>query len=407
MRILLITSEVPATPAMPGSHRVFSLFRHLARHNELHLATFNACGTREKPLLPGSEHSEIFQTISFLPRPRTTSFWGRQRHRFVLAPYFVTEYRSPAEFRAIERQISDLVQKTEADLVFAGGLSEAQYVLEIKGVPRVVEATDAISMYFRAAAAYAKARREKLSLWLEGLSIRRFEIEVAKRVDAYVVCSTRDQEVLESYDREIRVECIPNGVDAQYFTPGREMLPARTIVFTGVMNYAPNRDAARFLCREILPRVRAVIPEVDVQLVGSNPPDDVCNLAGNGVTVTGTVPDVRPFIRGATVYVSPLRFGSGVKNKVLIALAMGKAVVATPESCEGLDLVPGEHLLVGTSSDDLATHIIALLRDPGRRRRLGVAGRNFVVQRYQWEVMGKQLEALLEGVMVRTRAGKG
>ena len=161
------------------------------------------------------------------------------------------------------------------------------------------------------------------------------------------------------------------------------------------MSYSPNRDAAHFLCKEILPRVREMTPDVQVQLVGSDPPDEVRALTGNGVTVTGTVPDVRPFVHRATVYVSPLRFGTGVKNKILAALAMGKAVVASPESCAGLDVAPGKHLLVAEKPDDFGAHIVRLFAEPDRRRQLGIGGRNLVVERYGWDVMGRQLEALL------------
>ncbi|MFQ6674475.1 MAG: glycosyltransferase family 4 protein, partial [Fidelibacterota bacterium] len=218
-------------------------------------------------------------------------------------------------------------------------------------------------------------------------------------VDAYVVNSPIDREVLQRYQGGMNVACIPNGVDTEYFAPDGQVTDARSIVFTGVMSYSPNRDAAHFLCKEILPRVREMTPDVQVQLVGSNPPDEVRALTGNGVTVTGTVPDVRPFVHRAAVYVSPLRFGTGVKNKILAALAMGKAVVATSESCAGLDVTPGEHLLVADNPDDFAAHVVELLGNADRRRHLGIAGRNLVVQQYGWDAMGQQLEALLESLV--------
>ncbi|MFQ5799664.1 MAG: glycosyltransferase family 4 protein, partial [Bacteroidota bacterium] len=195
------------------------------------------------------------------------------------------------------------------------------------------------------------------------------------------------------------------GVDTTYFAPDGHPPDEKSLVFTGVMAYGPNRDAARFLCTEILPRVRDVIPGVVVNLVGSDPPDDVCTLAGNGVRVTGTVSDVRPFVHRATVYVSPLRFGTGMKNKVLSALAMGKAVVASPESCAGLDITPGEHLLVADTPEKFATYIASLLSDAHWRHHLGIAGRKLAVDRYGWHVMARRLEALLESLVGEVRNG--
>lgn len=411
MRILVITADVPATSSMAGSPRVFSFFKYIARRHEVHLATFPSSlwspseGDNGKydNFLRSEEAVRVFQTIRMLPPPREISFWGTQFHRLVQAPFFITRYRSPDEFRSIQRLIVRVIERTNPDVIFVDRLPAAQYVLDLTSIPRVVDAHDAASLNFRRRADFADSRWEKLGLLLESQSVRRFEVATARAVDAYLVNSPIDQEVLQAYHRDMRVTCIPNGVDADYFAPERDAPGEASLVFTGVMSYLPNRDAAHFLCKEILPRVRAVIPQVQVRLVGSNPPADVQNLAGDGITVTGTVPDIRPYVYGAAIYVSPLRFGTGVKNKVLAALAMKKAIVASPESCAGLDVIPGKHLLVATSPDEYAALILSLLADRNRRRQLEIEGRKLVLEQYAWEAMSNRLEALLDGVMVRTR----
>ncbi len=403
MRILLLTSDVPATSSMPGSPRAFSLFRDLAQRHEIHLATFVSSVDRLQTFVRSGNGANIFRSINVLCTPVVTSLWGRQLHRITQSPYFVTRYRCWEEFRLVRQRIWELIQQKKPNLLFADGLPASQYILHCDGLRRVVDAHDAVSMNVRRTAAYADSRVEKLQLFLEAQSIHRFEMTIARVVDAYLVNSRIDRAALQDCDRGMRVWCIPNGVDTEYFAPDGGISDGRTAVFTGVMNYRPNRDAAHFLCKEIFPRVREVVPDVQVRLVGANPPDDVRALAGNGVTVTGTVPDVRPFIHRAAVYVSPLRFGTGVKNKVLAALAMGKAVVATPESCAGLDVTSGEHLLVGESPDALAAHIVALLTDPSRRCLLGSAGRKLVVQKYQWTALAKQLEELLESLLAERK----
>ncbi len=411
MRILLITADVPATSSMAGSPRVFSLFKYITRGHEVHLATFPSSlwspseirNDKYEAFLKSEETTHIFQTITPLPNPHKTSFWGSQLHRLVQAPFFITRYRSRTEFQAIQGRIRQLIERNTPDLVFVDRLPAAQYVLDLKSIPRVVDAHDAASLNFRRRVGYAVSHYDKLRLLLESHSIRRFEVTTARTVDAYLVNSPIDKQFVEASHRNVKVWCIPNGVDTEYFAPNAQLPDEHTIVFTGVMSYSPNRDAARFLCTEILPRVKAVIPQVQVQLVGSNPSADVQTLAGNGVTVTGTVPDIRPYVHRAAVYVSPLRFGTGVKNKILAALAMGKAIVATSESCSGLDVVPGKHLLVADNPREFAAHILALLKDPGERCRLGNAGKNLVVERYRWDVMAKQLEALLEDLAARSR----
>jgi len=402
MRILLVTSDVPATSSMPGSPRPFLLFRHIARRHEVHLATFTLSRDRYDAFLGREEVSRVFRSVTLLPDPPTTMFWGRQRHRLVQAPYFLTRYRCPNGFRLLRRQVSDLAERTGADVVFASELPAAQYICDLRSLVRVVDATDAVSMAFRRRAEFASSRIERLRLRSEARSIRRFEVSTARAVDAYLVCSRVDRDVLQSYHPDVKGQCIPNGVDTEYFTPSGARAEGNSIVFTGVMAYPPNADAAHFLCREILPRARAVIPDIQVQLVGSDPPEDVRSLAGNGVSVTGMVPDVRPYIQHAVVYVCPLRFGAGVKNKVLAALAMAKPVVATSESCSGLDVIPGEHLLVADTPKEFADHILALLGDPDLRHRLGTAGRKLVLEQYGWDARGKELETLLELLLART-----
>ncbi len=345
----------------------------------------------------------MFKTVDVLLNPRTRSFWSNQRHRLALAPYFVTRYRSPREFRAIRGRISELIQEKKPDLIYADLLPAAQYILDLNGPPRVVDATDALSLFYRRAAVRADSRLEKLRLLLEGRSIRRFEVATASLVDAFLVCSRVDQDTLQGYDRDMNVRCIPNGVDMEYFAPDPQVSGAKSVVFTGVMGYPPNGDAARFFCKEIFPRVREAIPEAEAQLVGSDPPEDVRALAGNGVSVTGAVPDVRPYMHRAAVYVSPLRFGTGVKNKILAALAMGKAVVATSVSCEGLNVKPGEHLLVADHPEDFVAHIVRLFAQPELRYQLGLRGRTLVLERYGWNVMGQRLESLLERIVAQKR----
>jgi sugar transferase (PEP-CTERM/EpsH1 system associated) len=412
MRILLITSDLPQPSSMPGSPRVFSLFQHIAQYHEIHLGTFTSSlwsnpthkrsNDRFEAVLAHVEASQVFQTVNILPYPEKASFWGKPRHHLARVPFFITRYRFPDESRLIRRRIGELIRSKNPDLLYVDRLPGAQYVLDFNMLPRVVDAHDAHSQNFRERAVHAASPVEKLRLWLESRNVRRFEVATARAVDAYLVNSPVDREILQAYHPDMHVCCIPNGVDTIYFAPSRDVENERTLVFTGVMGYAPNRDAVSFFCSRILPRIREVLPEVEVQLVGSNPPAEVRALSGNGVTVTGTVSDVRPFVHRATVYVSPLRFGTGIKNKILAALAMGKAVVATSASCAGLDVTPEEHLLIGDTPEDFAAQIVKLLTDPNRRRSLGIAGRNLVVQRYRWEVMGGQVQSLCES-LVRSR----
>jgi sugar transferase (PEP-CTERM/EpsH1 system associated) len=180
-----------------------------------------------------------------------------------------------------------------------------------------------------------------------------------------------------------------NGVDARYFDPAAVaagQTPGLAVVFTGTMSYRPNADAVCWFAREVLPAVRRTVPEARFVIVGRQPSPAVRRLAGApGVAVTGAVPDVRPYLAGAALAVCPLRLARGVQNKVLEAMAMGRAVVASPAALEGLDAEPGRHVLAADGAAAWRQTVKALLGDPDRRGAIGRAAREHIVRNYTWE----------------------
>jgi glycosyltransferase involved in cell wall biosynthesis len=187
---------------------------------------------------------------------------------------------------------------------------------------------------------------------------------------------------------------IPTGVDVDYFDAGDGTLEQTAeIVFTGSMDWHPNEDAMRYFIDAILPLLRREVPEVSLTIVGRNPSPQLRDAAATaGVAVTGTVDDVRPYIRRAAVYVVPLRIGGGTRLKIFEALAMGKAVVSTSIGAEGLPLQEGVHILRADDPAAFAAKVLELLRDGTRRRELGTAGRRLMEQEYSWSRVAQDFE---------------
>ena len=186
---------------------------------------------------------------------------------------------------------------------------------------------------------------------------------------------------------------IPNGVDGEYFAPQPEVPEiAGRIIFTGTMDYRPNVDAVTWFVEAILPLVRAVRPDAEFWIVGRKPTDAVVALAQQpGVVVKADVPDVRPLMAEAAVYVVPMRIGGGVRFKALEALAMAKSVVSTPLGVDGLDLTAGRDLLVEKDAARFAQAVVQLLNDPPRRTTLGVAGHDWISQNFDWRSLTPHL----------------
>jgi GT2 family glycosyltransferase/glycosyltransferase involved in cell wall biosynthesis len=215
--------------------------------------------------------------------------------------------------------------------------------------------------------------------WLEA------EISLCRKFDQVVALTEEDAWSLQRFDPRLPVEVIPMGVDPDHFHPPESNGSGNSLVYVGNFRHEPNVDAALYLVNEILPRVRQRLPDVEVSLVGAWPPPEVQVLASkHGVTVTGWVNDLRPYLDRASMLVVPIRLGVGMRGKVLEAMAMGKAVAATPLACAGLKAQHGEHVWIAENVDEFANGIVTLLTDANLRRRLGDNGRQLVESRYSW-----------------------
>jgi polysaccharide biosynthesis protein PslH len=175
------------------------------------------------------------------------------------------------------------------------------------------------------------------------------------------------------------------------------------MVFIGAMNYRPNSDAIRYFSAEIMPKIRDEISDAELLIVGSNPPRDILAMDGRGgITVTGTVPDVRPYMEQASVYVAPLRFGSGIKLKILEAMAFGKAIVTTGIGAEGIDIRNGEGCMIADEAGDFARTTVTLLRQPELRLKMAATCRRSIWANHSFECAGPRLRELYRGFI-----GKG
>jgi polysaccharide biosynthesis protein PslH len=234
--------------------------------------------------------------------------------------------------------------------------------------------------------------------WWEARKLKPIELARCRNAQGVLVTSEREYLLLKKLVPQCRAAIVPNGVDTNIFNKMDEQQEiANRIVFTGTMNYYPNIQAVLFFARECWPRIQAQIPEATWQIVGKSPPPEVAQLAElSGVTVTGAVSDIKPYLAAASVAIAPLLIGSGTRLKILEALAMHKAVVSTSVGCEGLAVETGKHLSVADQPDLFAQEAIDLLHHPEKRVALGNAGRALVEAEYSWEQCGNSFINALE-----------
>jgi polysaccharide biosynthesis protein PslH len=243
-------------------------------------------------------------------------------------------------------------------------------------------------------------RWQRPALELEWRKLRRIERRAVASASLTVAVSDADRDKLESLAPSATVRSMPTGVDTDYFRANGVDPREGSIAFVGSMDWYPNEDAALHLIDSILPLIRRELPELTTAIVGRNPSARVRAAAEMaGARVTGTVDDVRPFLEEAAVLVVPLRIGGGTRLKIFEGLAMGKAVVSTSVGAEGLPLTAGEHLVIEDEPSRFAEAVLDLLRDRGRRLRLGQTGRELVLEAYSWPQVARAFETLcLESV---------
>lgn len=259
---------------------------------------------------------------------------------------------------------------------------------------------------FKQIAHIERTKDTKMRAWIHAMMMRRWQPHFASLFGLCVTMSEADRRLLLSANRSLRVEVAPNGVDTNHYRPLPDEGDAADMLFIGNMGYQPNVDAAVYFCHEVLPLIRRDVPDAKLWIVGINPGAPVRRLEGNGVFITGGVPDVIPYYRRSKVCVVPLRAGSGTRLKVLEAMALGRPVVSTTMGCEGLEVVDGEHILIADDTKLLAEQTVKLLRHNELRARIAAKARAFVVASYDWDIIAEKLMNDLDGLARQDRIGE-
>jgi len=297
---------------------------------------------------------------------------------------------------ALARRMRELLARERFELIFVHCSSVAQYVADVRGTPKILDFGDMDSQKWLEYASY-KPFPLSASYWLEGTKLEHEERRLAPRFDLCTATTRAEWETLEGYHTGIASDWFPNGVDSGYFAPTNGPYEADTICFVGRMDYYPNQECMFDFCANVLPRVQAQRPQARLLIVGADPSPAVRKLGKlPGVTVTGSVPDVRPYLQRSALMVAPLNIARGTQNKILEAMAAGVPVVTSAEAAGGVDALAGEHFLVASMAEECAAAVLRVLDDPGERRRLSAAGRSRVLTHHAWTNSMVRLDGIIE-----------
>jgi hypothetical protein len=401
MRILFLAHRFPYPPTFGSKVRAFNMIRHLAQSHEV---------TVMAPVRSASEAEEARGISAHCAAYRAfpVAAWAQLAKIGVTVPTLVSASEAYFHSGAMRAAVDRALAAHRIDMIVVHCSSVGRLVEDV-ALPKLIDFCDVDSRKWLDYTAFKPFLLSAAYRW-EGWRMTATERRLAGKFDAVTVATTGELATLRDLGMDAHADWFPNGVDTDYFTPGADPYEPETITFVGRMDYFPNERCMVDFCRDVWPLLRARRPAARLQIVGAAPTPPVQALGRiDGVTVTGAVPDVRPFVRRAALTIAPLSIARGTQNKVLESMAMGVPVVCSPLAAAGVEAEPGVHLRVARDVGEWVVEVDRLLADPVRRATLAEVGRARVFSHHTWSRAMQRLDAVVDRCVAahapRTAAG--
>jgi sugar transferase (PEP-CTERM/EpsH1 system associated) len=385
VRILWLKTELLHPVDKGGKIRTYNMLKELKRdHHVTYLTLDDGAATADER----ARATEYCHELICIPHQRrekfTPGFYFELGMNLVSAkPYAIKKY----EAAAMSRKIEELARRDAFDLLVCDFLAPAANVPRGLTTPTVLFQHNVEAMIWKRHYEVQTNPVKKVYLYGQWRKMRRFEKEMCGRFDSVIAVSAEDREQMKHEYGAEAVFDVPTGVDTEFFRPsGTVQTKPHSLVFTGSMDWLPNEDAIRYFVREIMPLIKAKLPDATLTVVGRNPPQALVDLSkeDSSLIITGRVDDVRPYIESAAAYIVPLRIGGGTRLKIFEAMAMEKAVVSTTIGAEGLPLTDGVELLLADEAQTFADAVVKVLSDSEYANQLGQRAANVVRENHGW-----------------------
>jgi glycosyltransferase involved in cell wall biosynthesis len=380
MRILVLTELFPYPPTNGGMLRTHHLLRGVAEHHHLDIA----CFAGDQPKVPYAN-----ATVHRVPHP---SFTKSARAIALLNPTPV--YPLGKMSKAMSQLIREICKTRHPDVCHIDTMGMAGYARELD-IPVVIDLMDCVSLHYERLAKIQTSPLRRALYTFERSKITRFERKISRIASAMICCVQQDADAMKAITgTDVRV--IGNGVDAPsvlHATPSTHPV----IVFLGFLEYPPNRDAIQFFGDEAWPQILERFPHARFEIFGKGPPVALRKM--KNVEFKGYVADLSSAYNTASIFVAPIRAGGGIKNKVLEAMAYGVPVIATSLAVDGIGGTDGEHYVIANDAQSFFKQTEKLLTTPGLSQQVGMTGRRFVQEHFDWGRASSELAALYENVL--------
>ncbi len=383
MRIFVMLSRIPWPLEKGDKLRAYNQIRCLAKNHEVILCALNDDAKVDK-MKAFAALQPYCASINFIDIRKLGILFNLMRAFLTGMPmqcgYF---FNSRAKAK-----VHRLIAKYKPDMLFGQLLRVAPYLID-ENVSKTLDYQDVFSMGVKRMMAVASCVKKPI-FRMEYNRLRRYEREVFDRFDVKTIICDADRKFID-HERRNEILIVPNGVDHQYYTP-RECEKKYDVVFSGNMSYPPNIDAVEYMSREILPIVWKTLPNTTFYVAGATPDARVKNCANDRIIISGWLDDMREAYAQSRVFIAPMRIGTGLQNKLLEAMSMGLPSITTPLANDSLGAENGSEILVGSNAEELAQHIITLLTDNDKARRIAKAGFDFTNRVYDWDKATRIME---------------
>lgn len=400
MEILFIVPNVPYPLDNGGRIRVYKLMESLAeRGHTIDLLTFDRWETGPENAAAMQKICRHVNVIPLLERQRHEN----KRKSQLLSLFQRTSYQYAALYsEKMQEALDRIVQEREYDII-QFEFSQMCYLSMPDYSNCVLDQHNVEAELLYRTYTTESGLVRKLFSFVEWRKFHRDEVANTGKFPVCLTTSARDAEMLREEAPAPDYHVIPNGVDCAFFnTNGQPVEPdENTIIFTGSIDYHPNREGLNFFLAEVFPLIEEKLPDVKFWIVGRNPPPEIQAYgdASDNIIVTGGVPDMPPYFDKAGVVVVPLRIGGGTRLKILEAMAMSKPVVSTRIGAEGINATADTNIVYADKPQDFAQAVVDLLCDEARRKSMGAAGRKLVEQEYDWRSIAVKLEETYEQIL--------
>jgi len=385
MKIAVVTSRFPYPLEKGDKLRLYFQIKYLAKKHEIILLSLADETVSQNSI----QHIQSFcKTVSVFPIKKRKAQFNAFKSLLGKRPLEVSYFFD----KKIKQEVQEILLKEKPDHIFCQLIRMSEYVRDLP-FSKTLDYMDAFSLGMQ--------RRAENSNWFfkyffkkDALQLAEYERIIFSKFDHHTIISKQDKMSLSFLEKN-KIHVLPNGVDTDFFHPLNSKEKKYDLTFVGNMGYYPNVQAAKFLVKNILPRLRSVFPKIKIQIAGARPTAEVKNLASQNVDITGWVEDIREAYGNSKVFVAPIFHGRGQQNKILEAMAMGIPCITSDQVNKAIGATPNESILIANDVESCQEQISLLLQNNELQNQLSRNALGFIKKNYSWEKRGEQLNQIL------------